>query len=117
MGCDRFCISTFLILSELNAIQMIVRLRYYISLTLGECTHGRIALHLFDTLRPISLPVRSDSVPSMFFPRVHRKRRTECLREQYGVELAQIGVYEQSSDDDSGLTLIIETSIASLSLL
>lgn len=36
----------------------------------------------------------------------------ECRQEQCGVEPAQTGAYERSSDDDSGLALIIGTSIA-----
>lgn len=36
----------------------------------------------------------------------------ECRQEQCGVEQAQTGAYERSSDDDSGLALIIGTSIA-----
>lgn len=45
------------------------------------------------------------------------KRRTECWQEQCGVEPARTGVSEQSSDDGSGLTLIIETSTPSVTLL
>lgn len=48
----------------------------------------------------------------MFSPRVRRKRHMECRQEQCGVEQAQTGAYERSSDDDSGLALIIGTSIA-----
>lgn len=36
----------------------------------------------------------------------------ECRQEQCGVEPAQTGAYERSLDDDSGLALIIGTSIA-----
>lgn len=53
----------------------------------------------------------------MFSPQVHMKRRTECWQEQCGVEPTQTGVSEQSSDDGSGLTLIIETSTPSVTLL
>lgn len=45
------------------------------------------------------------------------KRRTECWQEQCGVEPAQTGVSEQSSDDDSGLTLTKEQALQSLTLL